>query len=451
MALVTRVVHPGGMMPQPMTTTVRPDRPLLARWYGPYARAEVWKESAHLLLDLVVGVVLFTTVTTMVSLGAGMAITVVGLPLLAATVVGGRAIGLLERARARAFLGVDVPAPRPIEWRTGWWERAKQALSDRPGWKGLAYGVLLLAWGVIGFTGVVTMWTVAWSFATLPLWGWIGDPPPPVHVFGGSYELTGWALAGWTTGVCLLGLLLVAALPRVIHALARVDAAMVRGLLSPGEAEVLAQRVSELQQSREASVDSAASELRRIERDLHDGAQQRLVSVAMNLGMAKDRLREVDDPKARELVTQAHDEAKQAIAELRDLVRGIHPTVLTDRGLDAAVSALIARCPVPVELRSDLARRLPPACEATAYFVVAEALTNVAKHSRASSAWVRLAERDGMLVVEVGDDGVGGAVEAGTGGLHGLRDRVRAVEGRLRIASPTGGPTTLIAEVPCGS
>jgi signal transduction histidine kinase len=213
--------------------------------------------------------------------------------------------------------------------------------------------------------------------------------------------------------------------------------------------------VTELEESRDASVSASAAELRRIERDLHDGAQQRLVSLAMNLGMAKERLDAVDDPRARELVGQAHEEAKQAIVELRDLVRGIHPAVLTDRGLDAAVSAVAARCPVPVKVRSDLPGRLPSTCEATAYFVVAEALTNVAKHSGATSAKVDLSVRPGdrgdVLVAEVSDDGVGGAVDTGSGGLHGLADRVRAVEGSLRVASPTGGPTTIFAEVPCGS
>jgi len=171
----------------------------------------------------------------------------------------------------------------------------------------------------------------------------------------------------------------------------------------------------------------------------------------MNLGMAKERLEESDDPQARELVGRAHDEAKQAIVELRELVRGIHPAVLTDRGLDPAVSALAARCPVPVSVQSDLARRLPAVTEAAAYFVVAEALTNVAKHSGAASASVRLIDRGDTVVVEVHDDGVGGAEAREGSGLQGLHDRVRAVDGRLRIASPEGGPTTLIAELPCGS
>lgn len=213
----------------------------------------------------------------------------------------------------------------------------------------------------------------------------------------------------------------------------------------------LAEHAAELAASRTRLTAAADEERRRIERDLHDGAQQRLVSVAMNLGLAKEHIAEADDPRARELVERAHEEAKQAIVELRDLVRGIHPAVLTDRGLDPAVSALAARCPVPVTVQSDLARRLPAVTEAAAYFVVAEALTNVAKHSGATAASVRLTDRGDTVVVEVHDDGNGGATEREGGGLQGLRDRVRAVDGRLRIASPEGGPTTLIAELPCAS
>jgi signal transduction histidine kinase len=257
-------------------------------------------------------------------------------------------------------------------------------------------------------------------------------------------------------GSGVVGVVLVAVLPMAMQGMAMASGAIARALLAPDEAAALQQRVEELTERREASTESAAQELRRIERDLHDGAQQRLVSVAMKLGMVKDsmandRLEQIEDPRARELVAQAHDEAKQAIVELRDLVRGIHPAVLTDRGLDAAVSALVARCPVPVTVTTDLPRRLPSAVEATAYFVVAEALTNIAKHSRARHGSVRISDHGDTLVVEIHDDGVGGAQAVGLGGLHGLVDRVRGADGELRIASPEGGPTTLIAEIPCGS
>jgi signal transduction histidine kinase len=415
----------------------------------------VWKESVHLLLDLAVGIALFTWVVTMLSTSAGLLITLVGLPLLALTIVSGRWIARAEIARVRAFLGTELPqwpAPSAVG---SIWQRVIRRFSDVPGWKGLLYGAVMLPWGIVSFTVVVTLWTVAWSLAVFPLVGWwLPDSSD-------SFHPTGWALAGIVVGSGIVGWLLVAALPRIVHAVASVDVALARALLAPDEATLLQQRVVELEESRAAGTESAAQELRRIERDLHDGAQQRLVSVAMNLGMAKDRMAQdrmandanasVEDAKAYELVSRAHDEAKQAIVELRDLVRGIHPAVLTDRGLDAAVSALVARCPVPVTVQSQLPRRLPPTVEATAYFVVAEALTNIAKHSGARAGSVRMTDRGATLVVEIHDDGRGGAAAGPGGGLHGLQDRVRGIDGTLRIASPAGGPTTLIAELPCGS
>ncbi|MFN8023872.1 MAG: sensor histidine kinase [Acidimicrobiales bacterium] len=415
---------------------------------APLATARPWKQTLHLLLDLPLGIAWFTWVVTLLSLGGGLAVTVIGIPLLALTVTSGRWIGTVERARARVLLDDDAPAPSPFRSGRGWLALTKAGLVDGPGWKGLAYGALMLPWGILTFTVAVTMWSLALGFLSLPTFDWA---LPDGGFEWGSYELTGAGLvAGYV--VCFgIGLLLLAATPRVIAAMAEGDRRLVRLLLSPDPAEVLARRVTELTESRDASVEGAASELRRIERDLHDGAQQRLVSLAMNLGIARDRLEAIDDPKAAELVGRAHDEAKQAIAELRDLVRGIHPAVLTDRGLDAAVSALAARCPVPVELRSDLRRRLPPAVEGAAYFVVAETLTNVAKHSGARHARVTLRDGGDRLTVEVFDDGRGGATASHGSGLQGLHDRVRALEGRLAVASPPGGPTTIVAELPCGS
>jgi len=197
-------------------------------------------------------------------------------------------------------------------------------------------------------------------------------------------------------------------------------------------------------------VDAALEERRRIERDLHDGAQQRLVALAMDLGLAREKL--ATDPEAgRALVAEAHEEAKRAIREIRDLVRGIHPAVLTDRGLDPAISALAGRCPVPVTVDVALDRRLPEAVESAAYFVVAEALTNVAKHSGAGQARVGVRCAHDQLTVEVVDDGVGGADPAAGAGLTGLVERVAALDGRLTVESPTGGPTRVRAELPCGS
>jgi len=424
----------------------------MKRLMAPLLSPRTWRETAHLLADLPVGIALFTWTVTMLSLGLGLAITIIGIPLLALTVVSGRWIGAMERGRARWFLDDDPPSPPPVPHASGAWQRLRFGLTDRFGWKGLAYGAVMLPWGIITFTVAVTLWSLALGLTTLPLFDWA--LPDGGFEFG-SYRLAGLGLVGAYALTFAVGVSFLAIAPRAIHAMAEGDRRLVRLLLSPDPNQVLEQRVSQLEVSRDASVESAAGELRRIERDLHDGAQQRLVSLAMNLGIAKDRLDASDDPKAAELVGRAHDDAKQAIAELRDLVRGIHPAVLTDRGVDAAVSALAARCAVPVALESDLRRRLPAPIESTAYFVVAEALTNVAKHSGATRAIVRL--RDGALtggdrlMVEVHDDGHGGASTSAGSGLGGLHDRVLAVEGRLTVISPPGGPTSIVAELPCGS
>ena len=197
-------------------------------------------------------------------------------------------------------------------------------------------------------------------------------------------------------------------------------------------------------------MDAAVAERRRIERDLHDGAQQRLTALAMGLGRARAKL-DSDPEAARELVEQAHEDAKQALAELRNLARGIHPAILTDRGLDAALSHLAARSPVPVEISVEIADRPSPAVESTAYFVVAEALTNAAKHSAARSIRARVWRFDATLLVEVVDDGVGGAAIEPGGGLEGLTTRVATIDGTLSISSPAGGPTVVRAELPCVS
>ena len=210
------------------------------------------------------------------------------------------------------------------------------------------------------------------------------------------------------------------------------------------------ERVSDLQSSRTRAVDSAEAERRRIERDLHDGAQQRLIAVAMSLGIARQRLD--DDPEsARLLVGEAHDEVKSALKELRDLVRGIHPVILEDRGLDAALSAVIARCSVPVDLRVDVVERPVAAVESAAYFIVSEALVNVVRHAQATATTVEIARRGDRLTIAVADNGIGGADPSRGTGLQGLSDRVAAIDGWMQVVSPVGGPTTLMVEVPCGS
>ena len=246
-------------------------------------------------------------------------------------------------------------------------------------------------------------------------------------------------------------------LPVVVRTMAAVDRILIESLLFPG---ALAERVRELEDDRGTVVDTAAADLRRIERDLHDGAQARLVALAMDLGMAKERLREVETQEdvavATRMVDNAHGEVKLALQELRDLARGIHPAVLTDRGLDAALSAVAARCTVPggVKVNVDLAgpdgepERPDSAVEGIAYFTVSELLTNVSKHAGARTASVDVWRSDNQLMVLVHDDGRGGAAPYPGSGLGGLAERIRAVDGVFLVNSPEGGPTTVTVELP---
>ena len=382
------------------------------------------------------------------SLGAGLVVlALIGLVVLVATVFAGRLIGIVERKRASALLGVEVPPPLPAESRheLGNWRRIKAMLVDAPGWKGLGYGVIMLPLGIMNFTIVVTLWSIALAGTSYPLWGWA---TPQNNWYG--HPVHGWIKTGWISGAFVVGVLILVAVPHVVRGLAAVDRGLIKGLLGGSPAAELRQRVESLTVSRDASVDIAESERRRIERDLHDGVQAQLVTLAMDLGMARQKLAAGDetDPAVLALVERAHDDSKRAVSELRNLVRGIHPAVLTDRGLDAAVSALAARSPIPVEVNISLATRPPATVESAAYFVIAEALTNAAKHSGASLVRVDARVVDGWLRIEVGDDGRGGADVEHGGGLAGLAGRLAAVEGRLRVASPLGGPTAILAELP---
>jgi signal transduction histidine kinase len=234
-------------------------------------------------------------------------------------------------------------------------------------------------------------------------------------------------------------------LPRSI--LLTVDAYIARGMLAPSEQAQLAQRVQQLTESRAETVDTQAAELRRIERDLHDGAQARLVSVGMSLGLAEEQL-DGDPARARELLAEARTANSEALAELRDLVRGIHPPVLADRGLVGAVQALALTSALPVHVTSSVDGRLPAPVESAAYFAIAEGLANAIKYSGAGRVDIDLARADDVLRFEVRDDGQGGAEIKAGGGLAGLQSRLGAFDGRLRVESPRGGPTVVAMELP---
>ncbi|MEU6094078.1 sensor domain-containing protein [Streptomyces sp. NPDC047079] len=359
-----------------------------------------WREIVYLLANLPMSLVGFAYVVTVLSTGAGLTVTVIGFPVLAAGLVGARQLGKLERARARALLGVRVeePTPLPLLRGGGLFQRLWLALKDPVGWRTILYDFIRLPWGILTFTVTFVSLFLLW----------------PV-------------------------------LPFLARGLTNVDRAMVRGLLSPSDD--LERRIAELESDRGVVVDTAAADLRRIERDLHDGAQARLVNLAMGLGLAKEKLLE-DPDSAAAMVEEAHGEVKLALQELRDLARGIHPAVLTDRGLDAALSAVAARCTVPVKVTVDLDSRPAAAIEGIAYFTVSELLQNVSKHSGAKSASVDVWRAEERLLIQVGDDGRGGARLDGGTGMAGLAERLGAVDGLFVVESPTGGPTTITAELP---
>ena len=352
-------------------------------------------------------------------------------PVLALWAVQG--LAALQRSRLRATLGLEIPAGRRAAerrpWPVGPWLTAAT-------WRQLGFHLLALVTGVAGGALVAACW-----LAPVAAIGYLAVGRPP-------------AAAGAAAVIVAAGLLLAA--PWLARQVTRADAASARALLGPGRSEELAQRVESLARSRAEIVAAADAERRRIERDLHDGAQQRLVSLAMNLGMARERFTGAPEP-VRRAIADAHDEAVLALSELREFIRGLHPAVLNDRGLDAALSGLAARAPLPVRLRVDVQRPASPSVEAVAYFIVSEALTNVAKHAQAAQAEVTVTRDGDLLRIFVTDDGSGGAVPAGSDGgeagtgLRGLAQRAAAVDGTLTIDSPPGGPTVIAAELPCES
>src|SRR3954470_4181776 len=360
---------------------------------------------AYVALSWAIGAVVFWLVLPFVIVSVPfMFLALAGLPILWLAFALSHGVALFERRRARALLGAEFPV-RPLP------RRIFASVRARGSWLELCYSLIALPFvGLVGGLLVFVALGAALACLTFPLWAWGA---------AGGGSLGGWEL-GYTSSSVLhlaIGAAALLAAPPLARGVAAVQVAMARLLLEPGANERLTARVDTLEETRAGMVAAADAERRRIERDLHDGAQQRLVALALTLGRAKAS----EDPLlSRRLLDEAHGEAKEALVELRNLARGIHPAVLTDRGLDAAVSALAARYPIPVAVDVDLPRRAGPGTEAIAYFVVAEALTNVAKHARANRAWLTVGFEGEDLMVEVLDDGRGGADPAGSG-LAGLR------------------------------
>ena len=355
----------------------------------------------------------------------------------------------IHRHRLRATAGVLIPAQPAIPDRLS--ARGIVAAARAPAtWRQLGYHLLAAPGagrgrdhrrrGVAGGHPVHADLRLRVEAAPGgPLWRGQSSPPSGYLLRRLDIPMDVYLTAG--------GIVLLAAAPWLTAAVGALDARAARALLGPSRAEELEYQVERLAQTRAGVVDAADAERRRLERDLHDGTQQRLVSLAMRLGMA--RAERPDATQAHQVIAEAHEEAKAALLELRHLVRGLHPAVLEDRGLDAALSGVAARLPIPVRLTVDVSRRPPPTIEAVAYFVVSEGLTNITKHAQASQAEVFVQRANDRLHIIVSDDGVGGADPARGTGLAGLAKRAASVDGTFDITSPPGGPTLLTVDLPC--
>ncbi|GIG41037.1 sensor histidine kinase [Cellulomonas phragmiteti] len=407
--------------------------------------AATWTAVGQLAIAAVAGLAAAVVLMTGVALGAGLLVVVVGVPVLVLTLALARGYGTGERSRLDAQLGVVVPPPAPgpgpVYRPSTWWAW----LRDGRAWAAVAHALVT--------------WLLTWTAASVALSLAVGALVVPVAPLTGRVS---WPHLAILAPVAVLAVWLAAVLLQ-LACLAQVRLGRVLlGGRSRAEAERAARaaeqrasvaegRAEHLHETRTAAVVAADEERRRIERDLHDGAQQRLVALGVELGVAR-RAAAQDPAVAVAAVDAAHGEIKEVLAELRDLVRGVHPAVLTDRGLDAALSALAARSPVPVDVEADgLGADVGAQAQAAAYFVVAEALTNVAKHATATRATVRAGVHGDRLRIEVADDGAGAAHAAPGGGLDGLRRRVEALDGTFDLVSPAGRGTVLTVEVPCAS
>ncbi|MEV4370345.1 sensor domain-containing protein [Nonomuraea sp. NPDC049637] len=393
-----------------------------------------WRAAPYLLVSAGLGLVWFVVVAMATTVAVPLVIVWVGLPLTMATVLMWRGGAMLERRLMGAAFGVRIADPYRSRPEGGLLTHLTWLLGDKATWQDLGYLLMLLPLGLVESALSLALWTATAVLLLAPL-------ARVLYVL--SDGRTGLIIDDWAgvlvAGAAGVALLVVTAY--LVRGMAWLHGTLATVLLGGSEEE-------RLRASRARGIDAAEAERRRIERDLHDGAQQRLLSVAVDLGRAQAKF-DTEPEEARTLIVQAHAGTKAAIAELRDLARGIHPAILTDRGLDAALSGLAARAPVHVDVSVELAERPPAAVESIAYFIVAEALTNLAKHSGATEASVAVFEGDRGVVVDVWDNGIGGAVVTPDGGLSGLADRAATIDGVLVLHSPVGGPTIVRAELPC--
>jgi signal transduction histidine kinase len=402
---------------------------------------------AHLLAGLVIGPASFLwAVVTTLATGV-LSFTYLGPPVFLAVTWVSRRIARLERLRAGWALGRAIGDPHEPVTGTNPWTRGRAVIREPATWRDLAW--LLLSFPIGLATGVVGVVVAVVGLGTVlaPVWLWAVPNPRlyPVadwlfNTAGGRFVLTGLGLAALWPVLWLVG------------GVSRLQASIAARLLEAGPRARLRQQVSTLRATRLRVVDAQAAELQRIERDLHDGAQARIVAAGMTLALADRRMRAaglLDDPARADVLT-ARRQLDDALAELRRLVRGIHPPILTDRGLTAALTALAGDAPLTVVVDASELGELPPAVQAAAYFVVAEALANTVKHADADECAIELRRSDDLMTLVVRDDGRGGADPSGSG-LDGLRRRVEALDGTMEVTSPPGGPTTVHAEFPCAS
>jgi signal transduction histidine kinase len=394
----------------------------------------------YLLLAGCLGTLEFIFLVTGIAVGVGLAVTLIGIPILIGCVYawGGLAEG--ERRIIHALTGTEIPNPyRPLP-TGGWWVRLRARLGDPATWKDLTFLLLQFPFGLVSFIVACVVLGVGLQGLTLPLWFWAVSDGVDIGIFRVDALWEALALMPLGALVLVLGIPALGTLGRLYVGYAEV-------LLGSNTDPALTAEMSDLRDARSRIIEAADAERRRIERDLHDGAQQRLVALALTLRMAEKRAAE-GEAGAAELVRQAGDEAGLALKDLRDLARGIHPAILTNRGLPAALQDLAGRASLPVEVVAAPTERLPDQVEAAAYFVVSECLANVDKHAQATGATVSVEPHDGELIVTVSDDGVGGAELDGGSGLQGLEDRVGALAGTIGVDSGPGEGTTVRATIP---
>ncbi len=489
-----------------------PPRPPLWRTllHAPVS-ARAWRDYAYLVVGSIVAAFAFGTLATLVWLSIVLIPVLVGILLFGLTVRAARAYAAVPRHMARALLDEPVATPRRRPRRRGLLGWLGASYGDVDGWRAIAYILLSTPVTIAGAYALVLVWGISATWVTYPIWWSLFDPENTDRngvVRHSGLQIGELYFDTWPRALALsaAGIAALFVIPWVARVFATADRLLVRGLLGPTRTS---DRVDDLQVTRAQAVDQSAATLRRIERDLHDGTQARLVALAMHLDMARDRLANLPsapdaagarrggrgrfrgrrprrrrhrgrrphpgrraghrpaalahrpavapavpagpDPtelaRARELLERAHRDAIDAIAELREVTRSIHPPAL-DRGLGDALATLAARSGVPTDLEVRIASRPSPAIETIAYYCAAELLTNVAKHAGASRAAIAVTAEAGILRVQVSDDGRGGAHVADDGGLAGLAERVGTVDGHLSLSSPRGGPTVAVVELP---